>query len=85
MLYIRGTIDRKDGKRMTQKRANAVFDAFLEWLDDAQGCAFGGGFNPTFNDGDAGDVVGLVAPRTVTFKEAGWYFPKTKTKRKTKR
>ena len=80
MLYITGTIDRKDGKRMTRKRADAVFDEFLGWLENTQGCLFGGSFNPSYGDGDAGTMT--VAAPTVTAKEAGWHFPKKKPKTK---
>ena len=82
MIYITGTIDRKDGKRMTRKRADAVFDAFLGWLEDTQGCLFVGSFNPAYQDGDYCEITAMTSTRTVTAKEAGWHFPKMETKTK---
>ncbi len=77
MLYVRGTIARNDGKRMTQKRANAVFDEFLVWLGETQASGFVGCFDPAYRYGNH---------YTVTRKEAGWSLRKTNnktTKRKT--
>ena len=90
MLYITGTIVRNDGKRMTRKRADAVFDAFLGWLEDKQGCLFGGCFNPAYKDNGhvvtantmSGPVIDLkwdMMPKKLKTRK------RKKPKRKTKR
>ncbi len=52
MLYLAGTIARNDGKRMTRKSANAVFDEFLVWLGETQACGFVGCFDPAYRYGN---------------------------------
>lgn len=88
MLYMNGTIIRDDGKRMTEKRGNDLFDAFLEWLDESQGCSFGGSFDPTYRDGQRlpPDTTRTAAGRSLTVREGHWVVPEPKkTKRKKKR
>ncbi len=86
MLYLSGTIVRDDGNRMTEKRANAVFDAFLEWLEK-QGCLFGGSFNPAYKDGDHVVTSGTTSggPFIELVKSVEWTTPKRKTPKRKKR
>ena len=87
MLYMTGTIVRKDGKRMTRKRADAVFDAFLGWLEDTQGCLFGGGFNPSFKDGGYAERHAVGTENTMGGQviDLEWLTVPKKPKRKAKR
>jgi hypothetical protein len=83
MLYINGTIFRKDGKRMTQKRAEKMMDAFLEWVEETHGCLFGGSFNPACKDGDyVVKTYTMSGPYVEMAGGAKWFAPKPKRKKK---